>query len=1493
MKIDEIKSTLTDKVKNKTLSLTKPVLDAIGIDGVLRSALNGEDLVFKNVTISGTDKVVIQGESDVFGLGVSGQLEISRGKNDLVLDFNASVPPPGDIQIPGISWFKISDLNLSLTAFPATKKADGKLSGVVTFGKLVLPVEIILPLVDGKIYLESVFEKIPVPSLADLKNSLSQAGLLDFLPSGLDLKGISLNELGVLFDPKKGSVSYFSLGLDCPGPWTILPKKASVTGFKASITVGKSGTSNRYIDVHCSGNLVVGDLTIPVNLARSGEEKSWTITTPPSQPVALPSFSGLVDLVAGDAIALPDTLQKLKKPELSDLAVVFDEASKSFRKFAFNIKLKQDWNLLGDKIAFSNPWLTFSSEASGQNPRVNNVAVGGTFQLGNTPIPLVAKNGGGGIGWQFNGDFKNKIPIPDLKSVPKYLGMDSFSDSLPQNLDSLKGMSLSNLNIPLDYKTFIPESVTVSVGYDKPWSIPNLEDFSVSGLSANIKLFLGGNKGKGVTGDLSGTLNLGSIPVDLSAVKSDLKSDWTFSGALAKNKEVGIRDLAGVFLSKGSTVPKEVPDLIFSAISLSISSKKTQLLIAAKAGSTWDLPLGVGGITLEKIQFVVAKESKKPVSVALSTKVALGGVEFGMDYEIPGDLQMVANLPSIRLSGLLQDICGEDLFKELPLPPVISSLGLTDVVLTANVTEKFVSLAGKSDLGTVDVQIQKSGGKTGKWGFTCEFDPPKNFKPSSIGSELKFLDKLSLSEFNLVMSSAKLDQYKVGGDSKKAETVPLAKGFNFLTRLDLSGLGADKVLGKSSLLVHAAISTSMANTVLEAQLGGKIQLSKTVAFGNLTFRLYPSPSNFGLELVGELDAQLDSSSLQFFGSMKITPLEAEMAATMKGDWTDPFGVKRVIISNVALDLGVTYEPLLPVVGIAGGLTIGDFTGTAAVKFDPVHPGQCMLAVAFNRLFLMDVIKGLCGPAVSSSIPKSLATTVLSIGFEDVKIYIVPNDTKIGELTFEKGVTLQGRMYFWGLMASAYFNIDESKGVVAHAEVDEIKVLEGAFVMSGAKGAKKAVFDLALQTGKKPNFEITASVALLGISRDVLIQFSDAGFLIEMDGNLFNLFQCSLVVSGKDFKTGGDFYVKATMKNDLMKYLREKAAQAIQDGAKAATSQLSDAQKKVKEAQAQVDKLNGTIADMRKTIQGERDRDAGRLRDAQAAVNSAQDKVNTINSTIDSMRATVRKERERDSGRLKSAQDAVSSAQGTVNSIQGKIDGLYRDIDGLKRDISNLQREYDDSHWYEKTYLWAKIGPQIAYKGTQITGLYTAIGTLQGSKYTAIGVLEAAKQTLRGMQAAADNIPVDADPRISPLLGSREIALGTLEAAKLTLKGMEAAATSFPIDMDPRMAGLFTAKGTADASLYAATQFLEGLKISIGAMVDVATFITNYGLGGLVDVKSASFEAHLSMAKGGDVSMQVSVSLMGQKAQDLSFNFNFNDPLSGAKALAKSLMPSLA
>jgi hypothetical protein len=548
----------------------------------------------------------------------------------------------------------------------------------------------------------------------------------------------------------------------------------------------------------------------------------------------------------------------------------------------------------------------------------------------------------------------------------------------------------------------------------------------------------------------------------------------------------------------------------------------------------------------------------------------------------------------------------------------------------------------------------------------------------------------------------------------------------------------------------------------------------------------------------------------------------------------------------------------------------------------------MVAVAFNKLYLIDIFNAFCPPEVKQVIPASISKTVLNAGFEDVSIYIVPQPTYIGELFFEQGMALKGKMNLWGLRAFGSLKIDQARGILVEGEVDEIDIA-GLFKLTGAGGKPKASLYLDLRTGATPTIDICGAVELLGIRSETTLQISDQEFYFLTMGKVFDLFKASLEVRGGDLLKGDSIFVRATMKSDLFDYLREKVTREIKAAAKAATNAISDAQRQLTAAQNEVNKLNLDIKAMRNTVKQERERDAAALRAAQRAVAGAQAEVNRLNSEIDKMYKIVRAERERDAANLRSAQRAVAEAQKQVNSLQGEIESTKVRINQLNADIDAKRRWYDGLRWYEQAYRWPEVGAYITAKGTEIGALYTKIGGLEAAKHTAMGVLELAKQTLRGLEAAATNIPIEADPRVAGLYVARETANAALEVAKQTLRGLELAATNIPIDADPRIVGLFTALGTATAGLQTAHLALEGVKHSVRAAAEAAEFIDR-GLGDLINISEARFEGSLSATKGGYVSLAVKMTFMNQP-KDFAFAFNFNDPLSSAKDLAKMLLPA--
>ena len=1152
---------------------------------------------------------------------------------------------------------------------------------------------------------------------------------------------------------------------------------------------------------------------------------------------SLTGLSQLTALLNGTALAdlLPDGYRPEQGLVLSRLTLNVSSTEKKLESIAVYVTSKQPWKIT-DKIAIENVSVYFlvDNPTSSENRTlvcdlsgelsIDNLA---RFSVG-ASLPRFAMHGymvqGGGL---------------SLTRLINFFASDEVS--VPQGFPDI---IFSELGVTLDPKN---RAFSLSGSALTDWEIiPKL--VKLQQVETNFEVARIDGKTV-VSGLILGTLMIAGAEVSLVA---DIEDQFVLRGKISK---LNLSAILEEFFAMVE-LPTDLPDFEFANIEIAVTPKTGEFSLTGKSSNSWPIPIGVDGLEVEDISFQVLRSAnstqaeattrQRSVTGFISGTLEVNTARFPITYQFPGDFVLQGHIPSLNLSPLVQRLCGSEVIRDLPIPASVLALSFSDVEVTIAPQKKSFSLAAGSSLGQTELIVKKI---DNRWGFTAGFMPPSYWKFSEIADELRVLDGLKFSNTALILASSDDRNFALTRVQAQRSDVAIIRGLNFFAGMNLSGLGVDALLGITSLNVYTAISGKPADLVIEASIDGSFDLGKGVAFGDIRFRLKPAPSDFSLTLMGTVTAILNNSVLRFIGGMEVKPRSAEFQATMLGIWQDPFDAKGVSIANVAIELGMSFPPPLPTVGIAGTLQIGEFQGVVAVKFDSAMPSRSMLAIAFNRLYFMDVIGTFCGTAVKQAIPASLAKTVLDIGFENVKIYIVPQLTTIGELKFEQGTQLEGTMYFWGLRAYGYLKIDYLDGVEVKGDVEPIN-LAGIFKLTGATGKPKPSLYLKVSPKTVPNLDISGAVELLGIRSETQIRLSDSGFTFTTIGKIFDLFECTLEVRGQNLTQGGDFFIVATMRNDLLEYLRREASNAIKAAADEATRSLSNAQDAVASAQRNVDKLNTDINNMRQTIQRERDRDAQRMRDAQAAVASAQREVDKLNTDINNMRQTIQRERDRDSGRMRDAQGAVQRAQNDVNSLQGEIDNTKRRIEQLKQDISNKERWFNQSKWYEKSYRWAELSAYATAKGSEIAGLYTYIGGVEASKATANGVLEGAKQVVRGLEKTIVNFPIDADVRI---------------------------------------AGLFTARETATGALSVATQTLQGLKVSIGSIADVGQFIVKYSLGGLLDVKSARFEATLMAARGGSVSLALTLVFMQGQPQTLALAFNFYDPLSGAKALAKQLL----
>ncbi|MDW7694506.1 hypothetical protein R9C00_07125 [Flammeovirgaceae bacterium SG7u.111] len=1022
--------------------------------------------------------------------------------------------------------------------------------------------------------------------------------------------------------------------------------------------------------------------------------------------------------------------------------------------------------------------------------------------------------------------------------------------------DFLKNLSVVNLDMFFNFKSKefsfagAIQSAVMGEEDEAVWQIPFGDDeLAIGRLNFYVQKETGGVKMK-----FSGGATMFGSTLTVAA---ELDKKMQISASATNVNLTGIIDA----LLGDIDFPPEVPDVVFDTVEMTVTPSTKEVVFSASATEDWEVPLGVAGFLIEDLQLSLERKAiaggKFKTTGTLSGEASIGAVSFDLVYDFPGDFVFTTQIPEISLSPVVQDLCGTEAMMGISVPSSVANVALKKMKLRVAPQQKTMSFSGTSLLGSTELIVTKN--LQGKWVFIAAFAPPASWKFSKLESSLKPLDKLSLENTALVLSSAP-DKDVPLTVIQIPDDISINKGLTFFAALDMSDLGVKDLMNVSSLTVSTSIDRNPANIKLAAAMGGSFKISDNVAMGDMKFFLRPVPSNFELGISGSVLAKIDKSELAFVGTMFIRPIDrsAGFAATMLGFWDEPFGVKGLSVGNVALEVGIGIVPppavAAPIVGIAGSIAINELSGSAAVKADTANPGNSMIAASFNRLYLNDVIQTFCEKKVYNQIPADIRNTVLDAGLEDVAVYVVPQPTTIGELFYEQGFRFEGKLSIGEFDASFFFLLSYSEGFAIKASMDPIKI-GSVFELAGAGNLPGPTLEVDLRVGGSPGIVIAGLVNIMGIQAQTLVSISDKGFLFFVEGKIFDLFVASLTVSGGNLKEGGDFYIKAQMKNDLISYLRENAQKAIQDAASEATKDIEAAQKDVAKVQKEVDKIDTDIKNMRevikaerardakrvkdaenavtaaqnkvnglqkeidkmrKTIQSERNRDAKRVKDAEKAVASAQSKVNKLQGEIDKMRKTIRAERARDTKRLSDARKKVSEAQNSVNSIQSEINSSHRRISTLNSHIKSKKKWYDKSPWYKKSYRWAEYAAYAAAKGAEITALYTKIGGMEAAKGTAYGVLEAAKQIVRGIELAAKTFPIDADVRIAGLFTAKETANGALEVAKQSLRGIKATIDVFPIDADVRIAGLFTAKGTASGTLEVAKQTLKALKATIDA-----------------------------------------------------------------------------
>ncbi len=1230
-----------------------------------------------------------------------------------------------------------------------------------------------------------------------------------------------------------------------------------------------------------SGTLHVGTVTVPVQ-ATSAANGVYRIEVTPTG-LTLDALSAAADASgATDPLAvLPASLAAFVGGlGVWNLGVDVDTTARSVTAAEITVATDRSWPVIPGHFEVGDLHVTLVYTRGGDSHTVE-VTCGGTV-LGSAAEITVRRTDDGDFALRLHGPDDADIAVPGLAELSGLVGAGDLADSLPAGLSRLPGLVLSDTEMMLGAAGV--QSARLTVRTRSAWQLPDPIGLSVDGPALTIAVEHPADDGtRTVDMSITGAATFAGAAITVSGERKDAR--WTLAGALLPGSSL---TAASVARTCGVSLPAHLPELVLSGFTVTADLATGELSVSASSDSSWTVPVGPDGIGVGALSVDFARHAAdaqgRTATGAVSGEVHLGGMVVPVMFAVPGGLLLTATAPTFTPFSMLQDLCGAAALGSLSLPPELLAITLTDLALTIDVERSEVSFAAT---GPGFKRVQAVVRKATSWGFAVGIELDDGYKFSSLSPALGGLDGVHLPDALIVISTFD-DSAFTFDELQPVAGTGVEHGLMVDGRLDLSGLGADNFLGQSHLDVKAHVGTTLSELSLAAGVGD-IVITDGVVLTGAEFELVPDPQNVSISVSGAVDVSIDASPLQFIGGVRVVPNGISFFATMKGSWKDPFGVKGVALTNVSLEIGSDFEGV-PSVGITGGLQIGAFDGRAAVSFNSEFPTQSVLIVAFNHLSLMDVIGTFCPPSVTAGIPSDVGRTLAGISLDDVELYVVPQDTSIGKISYSQGLRVGGTLHVVDFTAAAMVEIDPTQGVAVAGSLSPVHVAD-IFALTGDGTDAGPSLAIDVRATAAPKIAITGEASLLGITAAAHVTLSDQGFDLGCSGKVFGAFDAAVTARGASLHSAEGFAVHAQLSQSFLSDLTSRAAAVLQQAGASAAAQIAAAQRDVASAQADVDRLTTLAAGARADLQAKQADAQRQIAGAQAQVTAAQNSLSVLDGQIASTRSEIQAERDVAARKIQDAQAKVAAAQGPVNDLNAQIASLQSQINQLNSDIRWWNDWYNNSAWYQKSYRWAQLSGEVGWRGTKIAALTTGIGTLQGSVATANGVLQLAVQTLHAAQSAAVTYPIDQDPRIVALQASRATGVLALQAAQGVLFTTQQGTAATITAAGQTVTSLAQQAQSATTVLQTASTALGALREGIGDVSDVAGYIAQHGLGALLDVRSASFDGSISATTGGSVTLDAGV-VFQDSPLTVHIAYDFHDLVAGAKALAKEVLPSL-
>ena len=412
--------------------------------------------------------------------------------------------------------------------------------------------------------------------------------------------------------------------------------------------------------------------------------------------MVLPSLTELGQFIGQDDIAafLPELPATSARISLDWLILGLANKTPKLQKIGVGLSTDMEWEIIKDRLHVAGlAFEVFIYSPLNARTREVSCAFRGDLHLADKVINVTAEFP------DFN--LMGVLPEGDSINLSEFLKQwDVPVDGLPKTL------TITALYILANPKR---QAFSLQIGLSGLWEIAvGSKRLVLEELTMQMDYAAGA-----VASVISGTATLADF--QLAAIASQSGEGWVIEATLT---DVTLSALLNS-LFDDVPLPAEVPNFGFSTGNLSITPKTGRLTFTASSADEWTIPVGVTGVGIRDIRLTVNKPAaNQKANLTIGGTLRIGAAAFNVGFSSPGEFVLTGDLPQINLSELLQEFCGSEIIRDLPVPANVLSAALTSLRFTIAPKSQFIAVAAASKFGPAEINIKKVGTQ---WGFSAAF----------------------------------------------------------------------------------------------------------------------------------------------------------------------------------------------------------------------------------------------------------------------------------------------------------------------------------------------------------------------------------------------------------------------------------------------------------------------------------------------------------------------------------------------------------------------------------------------------------------------------------------------------------------------------------------------------------------------------------------------------------------------------------------------------